>query len=139
MIVLDASVAIKWFVTDEPLVEEARRVLEAIVASPETYLVPELFMNEMLAVLSRLPGASGARVAEALDLLESLGIPRVGNGHDLLATAAEMAVAWRISGYDAVYAALASLVHGTWLTADERAARRVRPRGLVRVLGRSRR
>ena len=48
MIVLDASVALKWFVDDEPLVEEARRVLDDIEAQPATYIVPDLFMNEVL-------------------------------------------------------------------------------------------
>ena len=42
---------------------------------------------------------------------------------------------WKISGYDAVYVALAALSDGVWLTADARAARRVGRAHLVRVLG----
>ena len=60
---------------------------------------------------------------------------RVANGHELLASAAEIAIEWRLSGYDATYLALATLAGGTWLTADGRAAKRVKQRGLVRVLG----
>ena len=51
MIVVDASVAIKWFVTNEPLVAEAGRVLAEIERDPSPYVVPDLFMNELLAVL----------------------------------------------------------------------------------------
>ncbi len=84
MIVLDASVALKWFVDDEPLVDEARTVLDDIGRQPAEYLVPELFMNELLAVLSRLPDATTGQVREALTLVETLGMARVANGHDLL-------------------------------------------------------
>jgi len=135
VIVVDASVALKWFVTDEPLVREAHAVLDAIESDPRSYLVPELFMNEVLAVLSRLPGASKTRVREALSLIEALGMARVGNGHDLLALAADFACGWGVSGYDAVYLALAALARGVWVTADAQAVAKVRRKGLARLLG----
>ena len=135
MIVLDASVAIKWFVTDEPLVEEAALVLAEIEREPSPYAIPDLFMNELLAVLCRLPGSQSSKVQEALLLVEALGMARVGNGHELLALAADFAGQWELSGYDAVYVALAALSDGVWLTADVRAARRIRRPGLVQVLG----
>ncbi len=135
MIVVDASVAIKWFVSSEPLVEEAEGVLGEIEENPSRYLVPDLFMNELLAVLCRLPGSTPSKVKEALSLVEALGMTRVGNGHELLALAADFAGHWRLSGYDAVYLALASLAGGEWLTADARAVRRVANSDLVSLLG----
>lgn len=135
MIVLDASVAIKWFVRDEPLAAAALHVLDAIGADPRPYAVPELFLNELLAVLARLPDATTEQTTRALSLVESLGLARIGNGHELLAAAAGFACDWGLSGYDAVYLAAAALGDGVWLTADGRAARKVRRRGLVRVLG----
>ena len=135
MIVVDASVAIKWFVSGEPLVEEAERVLAEIQEDPSRYLVPDLFMNELLAVLCRLPGSTPSRVKEALALVEALGMRRIGNGHELLASTADLADRWKLSGYDALYVALASLVGGEWLTADARAARRIRDGDLVVLLG----
>ena len=135
MIVVDASVAIKWFVTEEPLVDEAAQVLDAIGRDPAPYGVPDLFMNELLAVLCRLPGSQSRKVQDALSLVEALGMARVGNGHELLALAADLAGDWKLSGYDAVYVALAELSDGVWLTADARAARRIRKSSLVQVLG----
>ena len=135
MIVVDASVAIKWFVTGEPLVDEAAQVLDEIGRDPAPYGVPDLFMNELLAVLCRLPGSQPANVREALSLVEALGMARVGNGHELLALAADFAGQWRLSGYDAVYVALAALSDGVWLTADARAAQRITNSSLVHVLG----
>ena len=135
MIVVDASVAIKWFVTEDPLADKAAQVLDEIERDPAPYGVPDLFMNELLAVLCRLPGSRSPRVQEALSLVESLGMARVGNGHELLTLAADFAGQWKLSGYDAVYVALASLSQGVWLTADARAARRITKPNLVRVLG----
>lgn len=134
MIVLDASVALKWFVSGESGKEQAMAVLDDVRDHPAQYIVPELFMNELLAVLCRLPGATVDKVSEALDLVEKLGMRRIGNGHELLAQAAEYAVSWKLPGYDAVYVALAALVGGTWLTADGRAAARIGQRSLVRML-----
>src|ERR1700737_207424 len=108
MIVLDASVALKWFVEDEPLADEARAVLTDIERDPRPYGVPEFFMNELVAVLTRMKDASPAKVQEAIGLVESLGLARFANGHELLELAIELALRWRLSGYDAVYVALAS-------------------------------
>ena len=135
MIVIDASVAIKWFVTEEPLVDEAAQVLDEIGRNPAPYAVPDLFMNELLAVLCRLPGSRSPQVQEALALVEALGMARVGNGHELLALAADFAGRWNLSGYDAVYVALAALSDGVWLTADARAASRIPESSLVQLLG----
>ncbi len=137
MIVLDASVAAKWFVDREPLAEEAQGVLSHIESDPSAYVVPELFMNELLAVLCRLRPRGPEQVREALELVEALGMKRVGNGHELLSHAADLAGRWHLSGFEAIYAALASLSGGVWLTADARAARRVGVEGLAKVLGTS--
>ena len=69
-------------------------------------------MYELLAVLCRLPGSQSPKVQEALSLVEALGIVRVGNGHELLALAAYFAGQWNLSGYDAVYVALAGTPYG---------------------------
>jgi predicted nucleic acid-binding protein len=135
VIVLDASVALKWFAPDEPLATEALDVLEEVQRVPHEFLIPDIFMAECLAVLCRMHGASTEQVQAALTLLESLGMSRIPVGHELLQLAAQLALESKLSGYDAIYVALASLSKAIWLTADERAARRVRRKGLARVLG----
>ncbi len=121
MIVVDSSVTIKWFVTDDPLVEEAALVLAKIGREPSPYATPDLFMNELLAVLCLLPGSQASKVQEALSLVEALGMALVGNGHELLGFAADFAGQWKVPGYDAVYVV--------------RAAGRIRRPSLVQVLG----
>lgn len=135
MIVLDASVALKWFAREEPLAGDALNVLEQVERAPQEFLIPDIFMTECLAVLCRMGGATAQKVQETLTLLESLGMSRIPVGHEVLQLAARYALEWKISGCDAIYVALASLSDAIWLTADERAARRVGRKGLCRVLG----
>lgn len=123
--VLDASVAIKWFVADEPGHDEALRILDEVRDSPARFAVPELFFNEMLAVLVRLLGNDDAALRLYLEALQDLALERIGNGRDLLARAGELACKYGLGGYDAVYAASAQLTAGCWLTADLRAHRKI--------------
>ena len=141
MIDLDASVAIKWFVTEEPLVDEAAQVLDEIGRDPAPYGVPDLFLNELLAVLCRLPGSRSPQVQEALSLVEALGMARVGNGRELLARAADFAGRWNLSGYDAVYVVPRGTVGRR--VADGRPPgrkpdSRIQPRAVARCVDRSR-
>jgi predicted nucleic acid-binding protein len=123
--VLDASVATKWFIANEPGRVEALRLLDDVRDSPSSFAVPELFFAEMLAVLVRLLGDDGAAVREFIDALQDLGFERIGQGRELLARAADLACAHGLTGYDAVYAASAQLTGGLWLTADQKAHRRI--------------
>ena len=73
-------------------------MLAEIGRDPSPYAIPDLFMNELLAVLYRLPGSRSSKVQEALSLVEALGMARIGNGHELLALAADFAERWKLSG-----------------------------------------
>jgi predicted nucleic acid-binding protein len=132
--IIDTSIAVKWFISDdEPKRKEALSVLDRICAEPHRFAVPELFFNEMLAVLCRLLNHS-SEIKEYMHNLEQLGWERIGNGSQLLEKAAELAKEFHLSGYDAVFAASAALVEGVWLTADEIAARKLRGRKFVKLL-----
>lgn len=126
LLIVDASVAIKWFVPAEAGRAEAIEILDRIHQAPSAFAVPELFFNEMLAVLTRLVGRDAIAIRSYMDALQDLGFRRIGNGRELLACAAQLACSHRLSGYDAVYAASAKLTEGVWLTADAEAHRRLR-------------
>jgi predicted nucleic acid-binding protein len=123
--ILDASVALKWFVAGEPGRTEALHILDEVRDEPARFAVPELFFNEMLAVLARLVGEDAGALHGHLDALQDLGLERIGNGRDLLARAAELACGYGLTGYDATYAASAALTGGCWLTADMKAHRKI--------------
>ncbi len=133
ILVIDASIAAKWFV-DEPLSEEARSVLLTLRDHPERFAVPELFFVEMLSVLSRITETED-QLKDLLGILEELGLARLALGHETLCRAAELAFSWELTAYDAVYAATADLLGGHWLTADSRAHSRISSLGISSLLG----
>lgn len=135
--IIDASVAIKWFVPGEAGREAALGILDRVRDVPAEFAVPELFFNEMLAVLTRLAGRDGAAVRSYLDALQDLGFERIGNGRELLGCAADLACSYGLTGYDALYAATAKLTAGCWLTADERAHRKIRHLRLSKLVCRA--
>ena len=51
--VIDASVAVRWFI-DEEAHAHADEVLEKVIDSPERFAVPELFAFEVFSVLQRI-------------------------------------------------------------------------------------
>ena len=132
--ILDASVAIKFFIVEESGAKSAAAVLDEIKNQPEKFAVPELFFCEMLSVLCRLT-RDARHVREYMDALQDLGLERVGHGRVLLGHAAKLACRYRLRGYDAIYLATAELCGGTWLTADHKAARQLHSNRHVRLLG----
>jgi predicted nucleic acid-binding protein len=132
-VVLDPSVAIRWFAPDrDPGDAAAERVLRDVVASPARFVVPELFFYEMLAVLCRrMRQASDAH--SALARLVRLGLRRVRLDDRLIRRAARLAYGHRLSGYDACYAALAAELRAVWLTFDRAAHDRIADLGLSRI------
>ena len=126
LLIVDASVAVKWFVPGEVGRKAALAILDRLRDAPAGFAVPEPFFDEMLAVLARLAGRDAAAVRSYLDALQDLGFERIGNGRELLACAADLACGHGLTGYDALYAASAKLTGGCWLTADDRAHRKIR-------------
>ncbi|MBI4405312.1 MAG: type II toxin-antitoxin system VapC family toxin, partial [Deltaproteobacteria bacterium] len=75
--IIDASVAIKWFV-DEPNRKEAMDLLSQIEQNPRQFGVPELFFNEMLSVFCKL-ALSEKEIVSFMHCLQNLGFHRIGN------------------------------------------------------------
>jgi|SRR5579871_1661582 len=122
--IVDASVAIKWFLMEEEKRNEALDLLDEIQSFPHHFAVPELFFNEMLSVLCKLE-SNVSHIKRYLYILENLGLHRLGNGSELLNTAAQIALKHKITGYDAIYAACAQVMEGLWVTADIKAHKRI--------------
>src|SRR5580704_6938301 len=99
--IIDASIAIKWFLSEEEKRDEALKILDEIQSAPHRFLVPELFFNEMLAVFCKI-NSNPSHINRYLHILENLGFHRLGNGSELLNMAAQIAHKYKITGYDAV-------------------------------------
>jgi predicted nucleic acid-binding protein len=122
--VLDASVAVRWFIEEENH-PNADEVLRRILEEPGRFAVPELFAFEVFSVLLRVhPKGLDAFVHGVLPLLQS-GILRYPMT-EALATKAHRFGQRGLTGYDACYVALAQKLDGRWITFDSKAHQAIR-------------
>ena len=122
MIVVDASVAAKWFLLErEANVAEAWELLEAHLAGTTLLAAPDHMRLEVLnAVRSRgLPNEYVLKTADALDGFQIVWFPLAG---PLVRAATEIAVANDLTLYDASFAALAVDLDTDLVTADRKLA-----------------
>jgi predicted nucleic acid-binding protein len=116
-LVIDASVAVKWFI-DEDRSAEAQRVLNA----DADLLAPASILYEIFHALweatrtRRLPSNRLAEFAEVVPTPFAALTPL----EHLYAAAAAMAQSHTLAIYDCAYVALAQREHAELITADER-------------------
>jgi len=122
-LVVDSSVAIKWFVP-EPFAAEAATILAAYQAGTLTLLAPDLIFAELGNILWKkqtLQGlaAAAADAARIIGDVGNLGLSTTPSV-ELLFDAYRLAVAHRRTVYDALYLALGLRENCAVVTADER-------------------
>ncbi len=116
--VVDASVGVKWLVT-EPLSGESARLL----ASDATLLVPDLFFAETTSALAakhRVGEMSREDLAEAVDLLRIAPVATPLSMRQLASSASRLAVDLGHTVDDCFYLALAIYEDYPVVTADTR-------------------
>ena len=121
MAVVDASVVIKWFVS-EPYSMEARRLLDEYEAGELDFIAPDLLYAELGNVVWKKHLSQGLAASDAQEIivaLHSLDFSLTSTAV-LLDGAYELAVAHRCSVYDSLYLALSIREHCAFVTADER-------------------
>ncbi len=131
--VIDASVAIKWFIEEEGR-EKALVIFEDFLNHPTQFAVPELFYFELTHVLYEICGELTSEQKEIFSFLLNAGIRR----YPLNAELVESVVSFQkigLSGYDAAYIALAKALSGKWLTFDGKAHRKIAHFKLSEFLG----
>ena len=133
--VIDASVAIRWFLKDEDH-PHAGAVLRHLIERPDFFAVPELFAFEVYTVLSRLHPHGGEVFIKGVIPLLYGGLFRQPMTESMAVRAARY-VKRGLTGYDACYAALAEELKGIWITFDEKAHQRVVKEGISHDLKKS--
>lgn len=124
LVVVDASVAAKWFLPGEPLSAEAFSLLARYAKGELRFVVPDLFWAELANILwksvrlRRIPARSAH---SALESLRERSFPTVPS-LDLLGAALTLALAFDRSVYDSLYVALAVHSKSHLITADEKLA-----------------
>lgn len=133
MIVVDASIAARWFVAEEAGRKSALTLLDEIKNSPAEFAVPDLFYIEMMNLLSRIT-ANAHDLEKYVQGLFDLGFVQVRVGAKLLKRAAQLAFKHKLSGYDALYVAVAESIGGHWVTGDIKAHNKIKALGLSKVI-----
>jgi predicted nucleic acid-binding protein len=139
LIVVDASVAAKWFlpVKGETLTDEAFRLFHRYAAGEIRFVVPDLFWAELANVLwkaVRRGRCSNAAAETGLALLVERKLPTVSSPA-LLEAAFRIATAFDRTVYDSLYVALAVHSKRQLITADERLANSLAAHFPVKWLG----
>ncbi len=133
--VLDASVAVRWLVTEEGSDEAA-----ALLSRPTRWIAPRLMLTEVAGALHRKVVAGRLREVLAAEALEHLltvtaqGAIRLAEDERIIAAALMLATFVKHPVADCVYLALAEDEGAALVTADRQLAEIARQRGMSCVL-----
>ncbi len=121
-VVVDASIAIKWYLDDEEHVDEARAVLAAYVANEIAFLAPDHIRYEvpnaiLVAARRRRIELPTAKLAVSNFLVMRIA---TAGSYTLLNSAYDDAVRYGCAFYDALYLALADQWDCSFVHADRR-------------------
>lgn len=120
-LVMDASVLIKFYVP-ETLSDRAERLLAKVEKKDLDLSAPDLIYPEAGNVLwkkQRLKELTRSEVEEIIDAVLLLPL-KIEPSTSLLPLAVDMAIAYGITVYDALYLSLAKVYETTMITADRR-------------------
>jgi predicted nucleic acid-binding protein len=131
MIVLDASVALKWIFTDEEGEDRAVRYRDRHISGEEVIAVPELFFYEIGNVLATKTSLGNETASEAFSLLWNFDLEVFSLGWDEFLSSLALSRRFQITLYDASYIELAKKLGCDFVTFDKKLFEKVR--GLKRV------
>ena len=120
MVIVDASVAYKWWDKKEPFSEEARIVLDNHLEHKNHILAPRLLLYELANAWATKSKITSNKVKSNLRDLESLGLDWQETAFDLINKSAIFSRKYKVSVYDAVYAVLAQDKGCVLITADSK-------------------
>ncbi len=126
--ILDASVVIKWYVKKSKH-PNADLIMEKLINEPNNFAIPELFPYEILSVLYRHHPEAQQIFDRDINRILHSGILRYPMTENIY-TRADRFIRAGLTGYDAVYVALAEELKGVWLTFDVKAHTKIASEGL---------
>jgi predicted nucleic acid-binding protein len=118
MIVLDASVVLKWIFVDEDRGERARYYKERHISKEEIIAVPELFFYEVANVLATKTRLLEEDAADAFTLIWNFDLEAFKFGAEEFLSGIALSRQYKISLYDAAYIELAKRLNCNFITAD---------------------
>jgi predicted nucleic acid-binding protein len=134
ILVVDASVAIKWFV-EEPLRPQAR----ALLADRHEFIAPDLLIAEVANIAWKKVLRGEIQVEQARSIVRNIVlspfISTIAEAAALRERAFDLALQWHHPVYDCFYAACAQAASAPLVSADEKFLRLLKARGgMVRAI-----
>ncbi len=117
VLVLDASVAVKWYVKEE-MHDIALKLRDHFVSELIDLEAPSLILYELGNALRYHPATTAMDCAEAVRQLRNIGLVLHELDDNLIGEAASIAHGEHITFYDAVYLALAKTLETRLVTGD---------------------
>lgn len=124
LVVVDASVAVKWFISTEPGSVEAADLMARHMDGTVRLVAPTLLSYELLNVLARSENR-GVSLQPAIDAFFEAEVELVEPSRELAIATAELIESGQLSANDAAYVALAQLLDCQLATADRAQERAV--------------
>lgn len=118
-IVVDASVAAKWFIPEEDSGKASMILKEYANGKIELY-APDLLVYEVINVMRYRPDIRDDLLAANVESLFKLQLSLIPPSPDVMAEAAAKARTLNLSIYDACYIAVAEALAANLVTADEK-------------------
>lgn len=125
MIVVDASIAFKWYAEGEPDFAAAFRLLEAHLLKKQVIIAPELLLYELANAWSTKARLDEKQAKLNLQNFRDARIQIQPYTFERIAKAIEFSKQYHVSVYDASYAILAKEKGCTLITADSKFVQQV--------------
>ncbi len=134
MIVLDASVVLKWIFEDEDGGDRAVRLKDDHVAGLQIIAAPDVLFYEIGNVLATKTRLSGGAILEAFSLLWDFSLERFDLGFEEFQGSLALSRKYKITLYDAAYIELARRIKCTFVTADGKLYEKTKALKMVELL-----
>lgn len=120
-VVVDSSVAIKWFVP-QPYSDRAQRILDEYQAGKVILLAPDLINAEVGNIVWKIHNFQGLAIADAKAILDAFQLLpfQLTPTADLLNDAFGLAATHKRTVYDSLYVALSEREHCPFVTTDKK-------------------
>lgn len=128
-IIVDSSVAIKWYLPDE-YEDKALKIKSDFTSGNILIAIPLLFFYEISNILRttsrslRIAGEDAVRAYQDVLLLNFMAY----SSKELFKSALEKSLEWQITAYDAAYVILAENLQIPLFTADEKLVKKAKSR-----------
>lgn len=120
MIIIDTSVAFKWFDKSESNYEEARKILKDHLVGNQEIIIPDLFFYELTNAWSTKSALQAKDIKNNLEKIKKYSLTIIPVDFVILEKTVEFAKKFTVSVYDATYAILASEKKCNLITADSK-------------------